>query len=105
MIRSNTDDYYNSFDLNNIFNDDILDEWIREEEKPMSSPDDLGWLNESIRRSDESGGDDGGYRRDGGNDEETHGVGGSQQGGAMTWDSDYYTTQDTNHRGWPGVSQ
>ena len=29
--KSDTDDYYNSIDLNNIFNDDdILDEWIRE---------------------------------------------------------------------------
>ena len=86
--KSDTDDYYNLIDLNNIFNnDDILDEWIREREQPMLPPDDLGWLDEGIRRSDESGGDggdddggdDGGYRGDGGNDEETHGVGGSQR--------------------------
>ena len=87
-------DYYNPIDLNNIFNDDILDEQIREGEQPMLTPDDLGWLDEDIYRSDESGGDgdddgnggdddgsdggdDGGYRGDGGNDEETHGVGGS----------------------------
>ena len=52
--KSDTDDYYNSIDLNNIFNDDdILDEWIREGEQPMLPPDDLGWLDEDIRRSDE----------------------------------------------------
>ena len=72
----------------------------------MLPPDDLGSLDEGIRCSDESGGDgdddgdgrdddggnggdggdgdDGGYRDDGGNDEETHGVGGSQRGGAIT---------------------
>ena len=94
--KSDTNDYYNPIDLNNIFNDD--DEWIREGEQTMLPPNDLGWLDEGIRRSDESGGDgdddddggdddggdDGGYRGDGGNDEETHGVGGSQRGGAMT---------------------
>ena len=57
--KSDTDDYYNPIDLNNIFNDDILDEWIREGEQPMLPPDDLGWLDESIRHTDESGGDDG----------------------------------------------
>jgi len=101
--KSDTDDYYNPIDLNNIFNDDdILDEWIREGEQSMLPPDDLGWLDEGIRRSDESGGDgdddgdggdddggdgggdggdgdDSGYRSDGGNNEETHGVGGSQR--------------------------
>ena len=88
--KSNTDEYYNPIDLNNIFNNYILDEWIREGEQPMLPPDDLGWLDEGIRRSDESGGDggddgdgdddggdDSGYRGDGGNDEETYGVGGS----------------------------
>ena len=104
--KSDTDDYYNPIDLNNIFNDDILDEWIREGEQPMLPPDDLCWLDEGIRRSDESGGDGdddgdggeddggndddggdddyGGYRGDGGNDEESHDVGGSQRGGVMT---------------------
>ena len=109
--KSDTDDYYNPIDLNNIFNDDdILDEWIREGEQPMLPPDDLGWLDEGIRHSDESGGDgsdgdddgdggdddggngddgggdddDGNYRGDGDNDEKTHGVGGNQRGGA-TW--------------------
>ena len=54
---SDTDDYYNPIDLNNIFNDDdILDEWIREREQPTLPPYDLSWLDESIRRSDESGG-------------------------------------------------
>ena len=102
--KSDTDDYYNPIDLNNIFNDDILDEWIREGEQLVLPPDDLGWLDEGIRRSDESGGDDDddgdggdndggnggdggdddddGYRGDGGNDEETHGVCGNQRGGA-----------------------
>ena len=74
----------------------------------MLPPEDLGWWDEGIRRSDESGGDDGdggddddgngsdggddddgNYIGDDGNDEETHGVGGSQRGGAMTWDSEY----------------
>ena len=50
--KSDTDDYYNPIDLNNIFNDDILDEWIREEQ-PMLPSDDLSWLDEGIRRSDE----------------------------------------------------
>ena len=55
--------------LNNIFNDDdILDEWIREGEQPMLPQDDLGWLDEGIRRSDESGGDDG-DDGDGGDDD------------------------------------
>ena len=79
-----------TIDLNNIFNNDILDEWIRGGEQPMLPPDDLGWLDERIRRSDESDGDggdpdddgdggddDGGYRGDVSNDEETQGVGGS----------------------------
>ena len=89
----------------------------------MLPPDDLGWLDEGIRRSDESDGDgsdgnddgddgdggdggdgdDGGYRGDGGNDEETHSVSGSQQGGAMIWDSEYYATQDTDHGGRTGI--
>ena len=72
----------------------------RDCEPQMLPPDDLGWLDEGIRRSDESGGDgdndgnggdddgsdgdDNGYRGDGSNDEETHGVGGSQRDGAMT---------------------
>ena len=87
---------------------------IREGEQPILPPDDLGWLDEGIRRSDESGGgddggdgsdgDDGGYRGDGGNDEETHGVGG-RRGGAMTWDSEYYATRDTDHEGRAGFSQ
>ena len=113
--KSDTDDYYNLIDLNNIFNDDdILDEWIREGEQPMLPSDDLGQLDEGIRRSDENGGDgdddgdggdgDGGnggddgddddnnYSSDGGNDEETLGVGGSQRDGAMAWNSEYYAT-------------
>ena len=121
--KNDTDDYYNPIVLNNIFNDDIFDEWIREGEQPMLPPDNLSWLDESIRRSDESGGDvdddgdgsgnggddgddnDGSCRGDGGNDEETRGVGGSQRGGAVTWDSEYYATQDTDHGARAGMSQ
>jgi len=54
--QCNTNDYYNPIDLNNIFNDDILDGWIREGE-PILPPGDLGWLDEGIRRNDESGSD------------------------------------------------
>jgi len=67
----------------------------------MLPPDNLGWLDEGIRRSDESGdggGDDGSDGSDGGvggHDEETYGVGRSQQGGTMTWNSNYYVTQNT----------
>jgi len=32
-------------------------------------------------------------------DEGTYGVGESQRGSAMAWDSDYYTKQDTDHEG------
>ena len=92
----------------------------------MLPPDDLGWLDEGIRRRGDSGdgdddGDDGdddggnggdggdddddGYRGDGDNDEETHDVGGSQRGGAMTWDSEYYVTQDTDHGARAEISQ
>ena len=86
----------------------------------------MSWLDEGIRRSDESGGDDdddgdggddvsgnsgdggdddSGYGGYGGDDEETHGVGGSQRGGTMTWDSKYYVTQDIDHGGRAGISQ
>ena len=47
---------------------------------------------------DDDGGDDGGDGGDGGNDEETYGVDGSQRDGAMTWDSEYYATQDKSWR-------
>ena len=57
--KSDTDDYYNPIGLKNIFNDNSLDEWIREGEQPMLPPDDLGWLDEGIRRSDGSGGNGG----------------------------------------------
>ena len=105
--QRNTDDYYNAIDLNYIFNDNgILDEWIQEEEQQILPPEDLDWLNEGIRHSDESGcdgsdDDDG----DGDNDEETCGIGESQRASAMSWNSDYYTTQDTDHRGWSEISQ
>ena len=66
-----------------------------------------------VRRTDESGGDDGDGGdddggdddSDGGDDEETHSVGRSQRGGAITWDSEYYATQDTDHGGRAGISQ
>jgi len=39
--QSNTDNYYNPIDLNNIFNvNDILDEWIRKGEQLMLPSDD-----------------------------------------------------------------
>ena len=85
-----------------------MDKEIREEEQPILSPADLGWLDEGIRHSDKSDGDggddddgDGSDEDDGGdgsNDEGTYGVRGSQRSGAMTWDSDY-ATQDTDHGG------
>jgi len=53
----------------------------------------------------EGGDDDDGYGGDGDHDEETHGVGESQRGGAMTWDSEYYATQDTDHGGRVEISQ
>ena len=48
---------------------------------------------------------EGSKRGDGGNDEETRGVGGSQRGGAMIWNSEYYATQDTDHGTRAGISQ
>ena len=74
--KSDTDDYYNPIDLNNIFNDDgILDEWIQEGEQPMLPPDDLSWLDESIRRSDENGGDGGDDEEDGDSGDDNGGNG------------------------------
>ena len=92
--QCDNDDFYNPIDLNHIFNDDdILVKLIREGELILP-PDDLGWLDEDIRRSNESVGDggdndhdsDGGDDNDGDGDadEGTYGVGGSQQGGTMS---------------------
>ena len=40
---------YNTIDLNNIFNDDdLLDEWIREEEEPILSSDNLDWPDQDL---------------------------------------------------------
>ena len=81
-------------------------------------------MDESVRRSDKNDsdggdddddgdggdddggdGDDDGYRGDDGNDEETHSIGGSQRGGAITCDSEYYATQDTDHGARAEISQ
>lgn len=36
-----------------IYNNDILDLWIREQEEPILLDDDLGWLNEDSTISDQ----------------------------------------------------
>ena len=107
--KSDTDDYYSPIDLNNIFNDDdILDEWIREEEQPMLPPDDLGWLDEGIHLSDESGGDggDGDDDDDGGGDDggdDDGGDGGGGDGG--DGDDDSYRGDDGNDEETHGVGE
>ena len=51
--RSN-EDLYSPIDLNHIFNDgDILDEWIREEEEPILSFDNLDWLDQHYKKIEE----------------------------------------------------
>ena len=91
-----SDEFYNTIDLNHIFNDnDILDEWIRGGEQLILPSDDLSWLDENIRRSDGSGGDNDDGDGDGGDDDNNRGnsgadericdVGGSQRGGAISW--------------------
>ncbi|XP_051149227.1 uncharacterized protein LOC127263948 [Andrographis paniculata] len=53
MQRTDTDDFYDPIDLNHIFDEnDILDEWVRENESPLIHDSDLNWLDETI---DESG--------------------------------------------------
>ena len=49
MQERSDEDLYNSIDLNHNFNDDdILDEWIREREKPILSSDNLDWLDQDL---------------------------------------------------------
>ena len=49
MQERNDEDLYNPIDLNHIFNDDdILDEWIQEEEEPILSSDNLDWLDQDL---------------------------------------------------------
>ena len=51
--HSHDDDYYNPIDLNHIFHDDdILEEWVRENEPPIMPEDNLDWLDEEIHRSE-----------------------------------------------------
>ncbi|XP_073309172.1 uncharacterized protein [Primulina huaijiensis] len=48
--RKEEDDYYSPIDLNHIFHDDdILSEWIRDNEPPVLQDDDLAWLDEGIQ--------------------------------------------------------
>ncbi|KAL6325864.1 hypothetical protein AAG906_031106 [Vitis piasezkii] len=54
MQERNNEDLYNPIDLNHIFNDDdILDEWIREGEKPILSSDNLDWLDKDLPTNEE----------------------------------------------------
>ena len=54
LQEQNNEDLYNPINLNHIFNDDdILDEWIREEEKPILSSDNLDWLDEGLPPNEE----------------------------------------------------
>ena len=49
MQERNNENFYNPIDLNHIFNDDdILYEWIREEEEPILSSDNLNWLDQDL---------------------------------------------------------
>ena len=49
MRQRSDEDLYNLIDLNHIFNDDdILDEWIREEEEPTLLFDNLYWLDQDL---------------------------------------------------------
>ena len=54
MQERSNEDLYNPIDLNHIFNDDdILDEWIREGEKPILSSDNLDWLDKGLPTNEE----------------------------------------------------
>ena len=55
MQERNNEDFYNSIDLNHIFNDDdILNEWIREGKEPILSSDNLDWLDKGLPTNEES---------------------------------------------------
>ena len=54
MQERNNEDLYNLIDLNHIFNDDdILHKWIREEEQPILSSDNLDWLDKGLPTNEE----------------------------------------------------
>jgi len=63
---------------------------------------------DGVNDGEEVSGDKSDDSNNGGNNgaqEGTYGVGGSQQGGGvMSWDSNYYATQDTDHGGRLGIS-
>ncbi|CDP17321.1 unnamed protein product [Coffea canephora] len=53
MHQGDTDDFYNPIDLNHIFHqDDILDDWIRENEQPTLPEDNLDWLDKGIHQTE-----------------------------------------------------
>ena len=55
MQERNNEDFYNSIDLNHIFNDDdILNEWIREGKEPILLSDNLDWLDKGLPTNEES---------------------------------------------------
>ena len=54
MQERNNEDLYNPIYLNHIFNDDdILYEWIREEDEPILSSDILDWLDKGLPPNEE----------------------------------------------------
>ena len=54
MQKQNNEDFYNSIDLNHIFNDDdILNEWIQEGKEPILSSDNLDWLDKGLPTNEE----------------------------------------------------
>ncbi|KAL0423838.1 UNVERIFIED_CONTAM: hypothetical protein Sradi_0918600 [Sesamum radiatum] len=120
MYQTEDDDYYNSVDLNHIFqHNDILEEWTREAEEsllpeahmdnvPNNEDDDasLRLSRWSIQRSSKGKDDDNDDDEDddGDEDDDNDGDGNvpkeTQQGHGMTWsqgDKNYYATQDINH--------
>ncbi|XP_042408025.1 sarcoplasmic reticulum histidine-rich calcium-binding protein-like [Zingiber officinale] len=53
MRKQEDDDFYSLIDLNHIFHDDdILNEWTRDNEPPVLEDDDLAWLDQALRASD-----------------------------------------------------
>jgi len=74
----------------------------------MDSSTSSGDDEDSGNGTEEVSGDESDDSNNGGNNSakgRTYGIGGSQQGGAaMSWDSNYYATQDTDHEGRVGIS-
>ena len=53
MYKNDTDDFYDPIDLNHIFDEnDILDEWVRENEPSLIHENDLSWLDKAISESE-----------------------------------------------------